>query len=76
MRRGKGIGNKYKRKGIHIKQEGDGALKIINIIHVGDDSFNYADLPEDKKAEISQKLNDQALSAIGYRKVKDKDKTA
>lgn len=51
-------------------------MKIINIIHVGDDSFNYADLPEDKKAEISQKLNDQALSAIGYRKVKDKDKTA
>lgn len=57
-------------------EKGDGILRIINIIHVGDESFNYADLPEEKKAEIAQQINDQALSAIGFKKVKSTDKTA
>lgn len=51
-------------------------MTIINLIHVGDEILNFAELPEERKQEIAEQLNDQALSAIGYRKVKTKDRTA
>lgn len=51
-------------------------MTIRNIIHVGEETLNFDELPEEKKREISDKLNDQALSSVGYKKVKTEDKTA
>ena len=34
------------------------------------------ELSEEKKREVAEKLNNQALSAVGYKKVQGTDKTA
>ena len=51
-------------------------MTIINIIHVGEETINFDELSKEKKREIAGKLNNQALSSVGYRKVESKDKTA
>lgn len=51
-------------------------MTIINIIHVGEKTYNFDELSEEKKKEVAEKLNNQALSAVGYKKVQGTDKTA
>lgn len=44
--------------------------KIVNLIQIGDGpEVNWADLSPEKKLEIGSRLNQQALEAIGYKKV-------
>ena len=42
-------------------------MNIINIIHIGDQTYRMDELPEEKRIEIGEKLNQQALEAIGYK---------
>lgn len=51
-------------------------MTIINIIHVGEEALNFDELSEERKREIAEKLNNQALSSVGYKKVQGTDKTA
>lgn len=44
-------------------------LKIVNMIQIGDaQEINWEDLSVEEKREMANKLNQQALEAIGYRK--------
>lgn len=44
-------------------------LNIVNMIQIGDaPEVNWAELSPEEKREIANKLNNQALEAIGYRK--------
>lgn len=43
-------------------------MNIINIIHIGEETYRMDELPEERRKEIWQKLNQQALEAVGYRK--------
>ena len=45
------------------------SMNIINIIHIGEETYRMDELPEERRREIWQKLNQQALEAVGYRKV-------
>lgn len=51
-------------------------MRIVNVIHVGEKEVNFDELTNEEKKEIAEKLNNQALGSIGYKKVKAKDKTA
>lgn len=42
-------------------------MNIVNIIHIGDKSYNMDELPEEIQKEIGWRLNKQAMEAIGYR---------
>lgn len=42
-------------------------MNIVNIIHIGDETYRMDELPKEKQSEIWQKLNQQALEAIGYK---------
>lgn len=42
-------------------------MNIINIIHIGDETYRMDELPEEKRIEIGKKLNQQALEGIGYK---------
>lgn len=42
-------------------------MNIVNIIHIGEQIYRMDELPKEKQIEIGQKLNQQALEAIGYR---------
>ena len=42
-------------------------MNIVNIIHIGDQTYRMEDLPKEKQSEIWRKLNQQALEAIGYK---------
>ena len=42
-------------------------MNIVNIIHIGEQVYRMDELPKDKQSEIWQKLNQQALEAIGYK---------
>lgn len=45
-------------------------LTIVNMIQIGNEpEVNWDDLTPEKKKEVAEKLNQQALEAIGYRKV-------
>lgn len=43
-------------------------MNIVNIIHIGEQTYRMDELPKEKQNEIWQKLNQQALEAIGYKK--------
>lgn len=43
-------------------------MNIVNIVHIGNETYRMDELPNEKQNEIWQKLNQQALEAIGYRK--------
>ena len=40
-------------------------MNIVNIIHIGDQTYRMDELSEEKRIEIGKKLNQQALEAIG-----------
>ena len=42
-------------------------MNIVNIIHIGDQTYRMDELPEEKRIEIGKKLNQPALEAIGYK---------
>ena len=44
-------------------------MNIVNIIHINGQSYRMDELPKEKQSEIWSKLNQQALEAIGYKKV-------
>ncbi len=44
-------------------------LNIVNMIQIGDaPEVNWEDLSAEEKKDVANKLNQQALEAIGYRK--------
>lgn len=43
-------------------------MNIVNIIHIGEQTYRMDELPKEKQSEIWRKLNQQALEAIGYKK--------
>lgn len=49
-------------------------MNIINIIHIGDETYRMDELPEEKRIKIGEKLNQQALEAIGYKMNQDSAK--
>ena len=51
-------------------------MKIINLIHIGDEVKNWDELSQKEKIEVSKKLNTQALKPLGYAMSSAKDKTA
>lgn len=51
-------------------------MNIINIVHVDGEAFEFSKLPKEKQDEVADKLAEQFFLAIGYKKVKTKDKTA
>lgn len=42
-------------------------MNIVNIIHIGDQTYRMDEFPKEKQIEIWRKLNQQALEAIGYK---------
>ena len=42
-------------------------MNIVNIIHIGEQTYRIDELPEEKRIEIGKKMNQQALEAIGYK---------
>ena len=42
-------------------------MNIVNLIHIGDEVFDFEELSAEKKVEVAQKLNEQAFEAIGCR---------
>lgn len=42
-------------------------MNIVNLVHIGEEVYNIAELSEEKKAQIAKKLNEQAFEAIGCR---------
>lgn len=50
-------------------------MNIVNLIHIGEEVYHMDDLPEEKRLEIRERLNQQALEAIGYKKDRSKDIT-
>lgn len=51
-------------------------MHIINIVHADGETFDFSKLPKEKQDEIADKIAEQFFLAIGYKKVKTKDKTA
>lgn len=42
-------------------------MNIVNIIHIGDQTYRMDELPKEKQREIGEKLTRQSLQAIGYK---------
>lgn len=42
-------------------------MNIVNIIHIDDKAYRVDDLPKEEQSKIWQRLNRQALEAIGYK---------
>lgn len=51
-------------------------MKIINLIHIGDEVKNLDELSLEEKKRIAKALNAQALKSLGYVESSTKDKTA
>ena len=51
-------------------------MKIINLIHIGDEVKNLDELTSEEKSRIAKALNAQALKPLGYAVSSAKDKTA
>lgn len=51
-------------------------MKIINLIHIGDEVKNIAELSDEERREIAIRLNIQALEPLGYVLVNDPRKKA
>ena len=41
-------------------------MRIVNLIHIGDQVLSLDDMDPMKKAEIALRLNDQSLKTLGY----------
>lgn len=50
-------------------------MKIVNLIHIGDEVKNLDQMSPEEKVKIANALNAQALKPLGYA-VSAKDKTA
>ena len=51
-------------------------MKIVNLIHIGDEVKNLEELTPEEKARVAEALNTQALKPLGYDVSSTKDKTA
>lgn len=51
-------------------------MKIINLIHIGEEVKNLEELSPEEKTQIAKALNAQALKPLGYAVNLTKDKTA
>ncbi len=51
-------------------------MKIVNLIHIGDEVKNLEELTPEEKARVAEALNAQALKPLGYAVSSAKDKTA
>lgn len=51
-------------------------MKIVNLIHIGNEVKNLDELSEEERREIAIKLNKQALETLGYALVNKPNKTA
>lgn len=51
-------------------------MKIVNLIHIGDEIFNFDEMSQEDKNRIAEHLNKQALEPLGYKKTSHTDKTA
>lgn len=51
-------------------------MKIVNLIHIGDEVKNLDEMTPEEKKQISKALNAQALKPLGYAVSSTKDKTA
>ena len=40
-------------------------VNIVNLIHIGDQVYNFDDLDSEKKKEVADKLNEQAFEGLG-----------
>ena len=40
-------------------------MNIVNLIHIGDQVYNFDDLDSEKKKEVADKLNEQAFEGLG-----------
>ena len=43
-------------------------MKIVNLIHMGDEVKNLDELSEEERREIGRRLNEQSLRALGYKR--------
>lgn len=50
-----------------------GKLNIVNYITIGDKTVRFDELTKEQKREVANKLNEQALTAVGYRKAATKE---
>ena len=41
-------------------------MRIVNLIHIGDQVLSLDDMDPMKKAEIALRLNEQSLKTLGY----------
>lgn len=41
-------------------------MRIVNLIHIGDQVMSLDDMDPMKKAEIALRLNEQSLKTLGY----------
>lgn len=51
-------------------------MKIVNLIHIGDEVKNLDEMNERERREIAVKLNIQALTPLGYVMVERADKVS
>ena len=40
-------------------------VNIVNLIHIGDQVYNFDDLDSEKKKEVADKLNEQVFEGLG-----------
>ena len=48
-------------------------MRIVNLIHIGDQVLSLDDMDPMKKAEIALRLNKQSLKTLGYAVKKEKE---
>lgn len=48
-------------------------MRIVNLIHIGDQVLSLDDMDTMKKAEIALRLNEQSLKTLGYAVKKEKE---
>lgn len=51
-------------------------MKIVNLIHIGDEVKNMDELAPEERRRVANILNAQALKPLGYVANNSKDKTA
>ena len=49
-------------------------MRIVNLIHIGDEVKNLDQMSKEERREIAIKLNVQALTPLGYVMVKNAEK--
>ena len=48
-------------------------MRIVNLIHIGDQVLSLDDMDPMTKAEIALRLNEQSLKTLGYAAKKEKE---